>query len=76
MTIRTQIAPIGTKKEQATEITEKLRQNEEIRAKLMSMHPIGRFGQSDEIAAAVLDLCSPGATFITGAALPDGGNLA
>jgi NAD(P)-dependent dehydrogenase (short-subunit alcohol dehydrogenase family) len=77
MTIRTQIAPIGTKKEQATEITEKLRRNEEIRAKLMSMHPIGRFGQSDEVAAAVLYLCSPGATFITGAALPvDGGNLA
>jgi NAD(P)-dependent dehydrogenase (short-subunit alcohol dehydrogenase family) len=39
--------------------------------------PIGRFGQSVEVAAAVLYLCSPGAAFITGAALPvDGGVLA
>lgn len=36
--------------------------------------PIGRMGRSEEIAAAVLWLCSPGASFILGVALPvDGG---
>jgi NAD(P)-dependent dehydrogenase (short-subunit alcohol dehydrogenase family) len=46
-------------------------------AQIMAMHPIGRFGQSEEVAAAVLYLCSPGAAFITGVTLPvDGGILA
>ncbi len=36
--------------------------------------PIGRLGRPEEIAASVLWLCSPGATFVIGAALPvDGG---
>jgi len=36
--------------------------------------PIGRMGNPDEIAAAVLWLCSPGASFVLGVALPvDGG---
>jgi len=36
--------------------------------------PIGRMGTADEIAAAVLGLCSPGASFLLGVALPvDGG---
>ena len=39
--------------------------------------PIGRMGQSEEIAAAVLWLCSPGASFVLGVALPvDGGFVA
>ena len=32
--------------------------------------PIGRLGSGDEIAAAVLWLCSPGASFVHGVALP------
>jgi NAD(P)-dependent dehydrogenase (short-subunit alcohol dehydrogenase family) len=39
--------------------------------------PIGRLGRADEIAAVVLWLCSPGASFIVGVALPvDGGYTA
>ncbi|WP_342380703.1 SDR family oxidoreductase [Myxococcus stipitatus] len=39
--------------------------------------PIGRLGESEEIAASVLWLCSPGASFIVGVALPvDGGYTA
>lgn len=39
--------------------------------------PIGREGRPEEIAAAVLWLCSPGASFILGVALPvDGGFVA
>ena len=39
--------------------------------------PIGRAGRPEEVAAAVLWLCSPGASFIVGVALPvDGGFVA
>jgi NAD(P)-dependent dehydrogenase (short-subunit alcohol dehydrogenase family) len=39
--------------------------------------PIGRLGRGDEIAAAVLWLCSPAASFVLGVALPvDGGYTA
>jgi NAD(P)-dependent dehydrogenase (short-subunit alcohol dehydrogenase family) len=39
--------------------------------------PIGRLGRGDDIAAAVLWLCSPGASFVLGVALPvDGGYTA
>jgi NAD(P)-dependent dehydrogenase (short-subunit alcohol dehydrogenase family) len=39
--------------------------------------PIGRMGRPEEVAAAVLWLCSPAASFILGVALPvDGGFVA
>jgi NAD(P)-dependent dehydrogenase (short-subunit alcohol dehydrogenase family) len=39
--------------------------------------PIGRMGRADEIASVVLWLCSPGASFVLGVALPvDGGFVA
>lgn len=39
-----------------------------------SIHPMGRAGTLEEVAASILFLCSPAASFITGQALPvDGG---
>jgi NAD(P)-dependent dehydrogenase (short-subunit alcohol dehydrogenase family) len=46
----------------------------EAMAGIIKEQPIGRLGTADEVAAAVLWLCSPGASFIIGTALPvDGG---
>ena len=46
-------------------------------AAFLARHPLGRFGQADEVAAAAMFLLSDAASFITGAALPvDGGRLA
>jgi NAD(P)-dependent dehydrogenase (short-subunit alcohol dehydrogenase family) len=43
-------------------------------AEIMKQQPIGRLGRADEIAAAVVWLCSPAASFVVGVALPvDGG---
>ncbi|MFJ2722482.1 glucose 1-dehydrogenase [Streptomyces sp. NPDC087437] len=47
------------------------------RAEAEANQPIGRLGTADEIAQAVLWLCSPGASFAIGVALPiDGGYTA
>jgi NAD(P)-dependent dehydrogenase (short-subunit alcohol dehydrogenase family) len=44
---------------------------------IRKLHPIGRFGEPEEVAAAILFLASEDASFITGAILPvDGGYLA
>ena len=44
---------------------------------LISMHPIGRLGRADEIAAPIMFLCGAGASFVTGSTLVvDGGYTA
>jgi NAD(P)-dependent dehydrogenase (short-subunit alcohol dehydrogenase family) len=49
----------------------------QIHQTLIDNHPLGRFGTPEEIAAAVVWLCSDGAAFLTGVALPvDGGWVA
>lgn len=50
---------------------------DEVRAWMVSKHPVGRFAEPDEIAQAAVWLCSDAASFITGTLLPvDGGSLA
>jgi NAD(P)-dependent dehydrogenase (short-subunit alcohol dehydrogenase family) len=57
-----------------TDINAQARDDQQSHDFLLSRHPIGRFGKVDEISAAVLFLCSPGASFTTGIAMPlDGG---
>ena len=49
----------------------------EIEAQLGATHPLGRMGTAEEVAAAILWLCSDAASFVTGHALMvDGGYTA
>ena len=47
----------------------------EMTAQLLVSDPIGRLGQPSEIAEAVLWLCSPAASFVTGQAIAVDGGL-
>jgi NAD(P)-dependent dehydrogenase (short-subunit alcohol dehydrogenase family) len=48
--------------------------SDQVKQALVPLHPIGRISQPEEIAAAIVFLASPAASFVTGVALPvDGG---
>jgi NAD(P)-dependent dehydrogenase (short-subunit alcohol dehydrogenase family) len=58
-------------------VTDMITKGELDRAEAAAATPIARLGQVEEIAASVLWLCSPGASFVVGVALPvDGGYTA
>lgn len=59
-----------------TPMNEGYRQDEQGRAALNNMQPLGRIGHPEEIAAAVLYLCSPKAGFVTGTTLSVDGGIA
>ena len=51
--------------------------NKEVEKQYITMEPMGRMGKPDEVANAVMWLCSDNASFVTGASLPvDGGWIA
>ncbi|MFE4968609.1 glucose 1-dehydrogenase [Streptomyces sp. NPDC056660] len=55
-------------------VSDMLESQADAMAEILKEQPIGRLGRAEEIAAAVLWLCSPGASFVLGVALPvDGG---
>ena len=60
-----------------TPMTESLRRDPAWTEQILRRYPLGRFGQPEEIAAAILYLASDEAAYVTGVALPvDGGYTA
>ena len=54
-----------------------LQKNPRLEERFADVHPVGRIGQPEEIARAVVWLCSSAASFVTGTQLPvDGGFVA
>lgn len=66
------VAPAGVQTDMLDRVTGG--SETELRRKLVNLHPVGRIASPEEIAAAVLWLCSAEAAFVTGVTLPvDGG---
>ena len=61
-----------------TEMIDRITQNDpDAEVQFAALHPMNRMGTVKEIADAVVWLCSPGASFVTGVTLPvDGGLVA
>jgi NAD(P)-dependent dehydrogenase (short-subunit alcohol dehydrogenase family) len=60
----------------STPLTEALQKDPQRSQPILQRTPLGRWGTPDDIAQAVVFLCSPAAAFITGTILPvDGGYL-
>ena len=60
----------------ATPLTQALQDNEGRSQAILERTPLGRWGEPEDVAQAVVFLCSPAAAFITGTILPvDGGYL-
>jgi NAD(P)-dependent dehydrogenase (short-subunit alcohol dehydrogenase family) len=59
-----------------TDINERARRNAEFLRETTASIPLGRWGRVDDVAGAALYLCSPAASWVTGAVLMvDGGQL-
>ena len=59
-----------------TPLISSLEQNPDVYNMLVSLHPIGRLGEAEEVAELVVWLSSPKASFVSGAYIPvDGGYL-